>query len=256
MFILYYIFILYIHIYIYSIYLKHVVAFAVNTTPHLAIPVHVASSTRALSWRFRFIIYLEHAPSVERCGFIIYLEHAPSCGDAGSSYIINTPPHVAIQVHHTGFTINLDHTPSFGSGSSYILNTPPHLTIPVHHIFAIRTHPISSIPVHHLGFTIYSLGYLSCLALPCLALPCLDCLALPCLALIAVPWVALPWVSLPSQARNQARQARAQAEARPGWLACLEAARPVKIQKEIRSKQTLPPPCKTGAVVIAIGDTF
>ena len=40
-------------------------------------------------------------------------------------------PHLAAPVHHTYKTC----PPSFGdSGSSYILNTPPHLAISVHHV--------------------------------------------------------------------------------------------------------------------------
>ena len=56
-------------------------------------------------WRFRFIIYLKHThthtpPFIGRFRFIIYLKNTPSFGDRGSSYILNTPPHVAISTHH------------------------------------------------------------------------------------------------------------------------------------------------------------
>ena len=44
----------------------------------MAIPVHLISPTHLLSLRFRFTIYLKHAPS---------------CGDFGSSYISNAHPH-------------------------------------------------------------------------------------------------------------------------------------------------------------------
>ena len=54
-------------------------------------------------WRFRFIIYLKHAPLMWPFRFIIYLKHASAFGDFGSSYIL------------------IEHAPS-----SYILNMPPH----------------------------------------------------------------------------------------------------------------------------------
>ena len=40
----------------------------------------------SLLWRFRFNTYLTHAP--------------PPFGDSGSSYILNTAPHLAIPVRH------------------------------------------------------------------------------------------------------------------------------------------------------------
>ena len=54
-------------------------------------------------WRFRFLIYVKHAPSF---------------GDSGSSNILYTPPHRRFRS-----IIYFKHAPSFGdSGSSYILN--------------------------------------------------------------------------------------------------------------------------------------
>ena len=66
-----------------------------NTPPHLAIPVHYVSF-----WRFGSIIYLKQAPLMWRFRCITYLKHAPSCGDSGTSYILITPAHFAIPVHH------------------------------------------------------------------------------------------------------------------------------------------------------------
>ena len=99
--------------------------------PHLAIPVHHISTTCPLVWRFRFIIYLQHAPSFGDSGSSYVLNTAPSFGDSGSSYVVNTPPSFGDSV----FIIYLKHAPSScDSGSSHILNTPPHLAILVHYI--------------------------------------------------------------------------------------------------------------------------
>ena len=98
---------------------------------------------------------------------IIYLKHTPSFGDSRSSHILNTPPHLAISVHHKPqtrpligrfrasirpliwryvsstrplvwrfqFIRYLEHAPSFDdSGSSYSLNISARLAIPVHDI--------------------------------------------------------------------------------------------------------------------------
>ena len=99
---------------------------------------HPPPQTRPLIWRFLFITYLKHAP--------MCLKHAPSFDESGSSYIYNTPSHLASPVHNISYTrpiiwqfrllICLKHGPSFGHpGSSCILNTPPHLATPVHHVF-------------------------------------------------------------------------------------------------------------------------
>ena len=93
--------------------------------------------TRLLTWRFRFITYLKHAPLTWRIRFIIYLKHAPSFDESGSSYIYNTPSHLLSPVHNISYTrpfiwqfrlrVYLKHAPSFGqSGSTYILNTFSH----------------------------------------------------------------------------------------------------------------------------------
>ena len=51
----------------------------------------------------------------------MYLEHAPLSDDNGSSHVLNTAPHLAI---------NVKHAPSFGdSVSSHILNTRPQYVI-------------------------------------------------------------------------------------------------------------------------------
>ena len=87
--------------------------------------------------RFRFIIYCKPAPSRgDSSSSCILNTHHPArlnpspLGETGSSYILNTPPHVAIQVHDISYTSSsfgdpmfityLKHAPSFGdSGSSY-----------------------------------------------------------------------------------------------------------------------------------------
>ena len=65
-------------------------------------------------------------PLLLRFPFITYLEHAPSFGDNGSSYMLNTPPHLAIPIFR--YLIHLKHDPprlAIGdSGSSYMLNVP------------------------------------------------------------------------------------------------------------------------------------
>ena len=110
-------------------YLKHANSFGdcdyiQNTSPHFAILAH------PFTWRFRFIMDLQHAPVIWRFRFMMYLQHAPSFGDSGSSHILDTPPHLTIPVHHAFST-----RPLFcDSGTSYILNTPPHLAITVHHV--------------------------------------------------------------------------------------------------------------------------
>ena len=164
-----------------------------NTLPPIAIPFYHISETRALIWRSRFITYLKHGPSFAipvhhvsstsphlPIPYIVYLKHATSLGDnirktrttntntqkpicySGSSYILNTPPHLAIPVpdtsdtrtlspllaitkwnlklairrttntkpiqinFHFRFTIYLKHPPGFRDcGSSCILNAPP-----------------------------------------------------------------------------------------------------------------------------------
>ena len=55
-----------------------------NTAPHVAIPLHRISEARPLIWRFRLTIFFKHAPSF---------------GDSGSSYMLKTPPHLAMTVH-------------------------------------------------------------------------------------------------------------------------------------------------------------
>ena len=80
-----------------------------------------------------------------RIRFILYLKHVPSFDESGSSYIYNTPSHLASLVHNISYTlpfiwqfrllIYLKHAPSFGdSGSTYILNTPPLRRFSVHHV--------------------------------------------------------------------------------------------------------------------------
>ena len=88
--------------------------------PHLAIPVH------QYVHRFRLI-------SSQRFRFIMYVGHAPSSHHISE----NTRPLLAIPVHHTYIYIYtymyiylcISNTPPpFGdSGSSCILSTPPHL---------------------------------------------------------------------------------------------------------------------------------
>ena len=73
-------------------------SYILNTPPHSAIPVHRLSLTRARIRRSPFTIHLNHASSFGDNG--IYRKHAPSFGDSGSSYILNTPPLLAIPVHH------------------------------------------------------------------------------------------------------------------------------------------------------------
>ena len=131
----------------------------------LAIPVHHISQTRARMCRFRLIIHPSFGVSgssyILNTSFHlaipihhIYLKHALSYGDSGlsyilnrfrahSSYILNKPPHLKIRIcisythcliWRFRLIIYLKHAPSSGdSGSSYILDTPPHLAIPVHH---------------------------------------------------------------------------------------------------------------------------
>ena len=83
------------------------------------------------------ITYLKHALFTWRIRFITYVKHAPSFDESGSSYIYNTPSHLASPVHNIFYTcpfiwqfrllIYLKYAPSFGhSGSTYILNTPSH----------------------------------------------------------------------------------------------------------------------------------
>ena len=96
--------------------------------------------------------HLRHAPSFWRFRFILYPSHTPSSGDSGSSYIVNTPPYVAIPAH----PISQHTPPSCGdSGSSRISNTPPRLAIPVHHVSQTRPliWPHLAIPVHHVSQT-------------------------------------------------------------------------------------------------------
>ena len=112
-------------------------SYVLNTAPHVAIPsslsyIHntpchwrflfIIYLQHPLIWRFRFVICLRHGPSFGDSVFIIYLKHALSFGDPGISYILNTPLHLAILVHHISTTL-----PAIGdSGPSYIYNTPPH----------------------------------------------------------------------------------------------------------------------------------
>ena len=56
-------------------------SFILNMLPHLTNPVPQKTTTCLLIWRLLFIIYLTHAPSF---------------GNSGSSYILNTPPPLAI----------------------------------------------------------------------------------------------------------------------------------------------------------------
>ena len=63
-------------------------------------------------WRFRFIIDLKHTPSpIGRFRFIIYPRHAPSFNHKSqtrpSSYVLSTPLHLAIPIHHISHLLNL-----------------------------------------------------------------------------------------------------------------------------------------------------
>ena len=116
-----------------------------NTPHHLAIPVHlIICHTQPIMWRFRFIITLQHAPSVGDSGSRYnHLKGAPSISAAGSpSYVLNTPPppppisRFRFIIHHKhsplirrfNLIIYLKHVAFFGdSGSSYVLNTPSHV---------------------------------------------------------------------------------------------------------------------------------
>ena len=86
--------------------------------------------------------------------------------DCHTWYILNTPPHLSIPVHHILNTplrlaIPVHHTPphvtipvpSFGDpGLSCILSTAPHLAIPVHQMsYILDTPPHLAIPVHHMS---------------------------------------------------------------------------------------------------------
>ena len=113
-----------------------------NTPHHLAIPVHLfICHTQPIMWRFRFIITLQHAPSVgdsgSRCN---HLKGAPSISAAGSSYVLNTPPPLNSRfrfimhlkhshlVRRFNLIIYLKHVAFFeDSGASYVLNTPSHV---------------------------------------------------------------------------------------------------------------------------------
>ena len=70
-------------------------------------------STRPLIWRFRFIIYLKHAPLFG--GAIMYLQYTPPDWRFGFITYLQHAPHLVIPVHH-------------------IFKTPPHLAISIHHI--------------------------------------------------------------------------------------------------------------------------
>ena len=161
------------------IYLKHNPSFGnsgskyvLNTPAHLAMLLHHLSETRPLVWRVR---YIKHAHlnlqfvvnqtilntpvpphltmPVRACILnttphlaisVQDIKHGPSLatGDSGSTYILNTPFHLAMEIQYiyiyilnTPPHLAMQHAPSLGdSGSTYILNTPPHLAIPVHHI--------------------------------------------------------------------------------------------------------------------------
>ena len=78
-----------------------------------------------LMWRFRFIIHLKHAPSFGDSGSSYILNVATSLDDCDSSYISNTP---LVWFSRSSYLLS---TPS---GSSYMFNTPPHMAIPVHHV--------------------------------------------------------------------------------------------------------------------------
>ena len=126
-------------------------SYILNPPPPLTIPVHHVSKIRPFIGRIRFIVYLKHPPSfgksgspyiylkhaLERFRYIIYLKQGPSCGYIGSSYFFNTPPPLAIPVHH---------------GLSSILNMPPHLVIPVRHIY-VYTHMHIHINIHIFAFS-------------------------------------------------------------------------------------------------------
>ena len=51
----------------------------------VVVGVVLVAAAISLIWRFRFLIYLKHAPSF---------------GDSGSSYVLNIRPHFAIRIHH------------------------------------------------------------------------------------------------------------------------------------------------------------
>ena len=105
----------------------------------LGSPLHHISYTRPLIWRFRCIIYLEHAPHLAipipthhisstcpiwRCLFSIYLQQV---GDRFNMYLERAPSFGV-----SGSACIFKHASSFrDSGSSYILNMPPHFAIPI-----------------------------------------------------------------------------------------------------------------------------
>ena len=85
--------------------------------------IYHISSTHPLIWRFRFLLYLKHAPSFS---------------DFGSSKILNMPPHLAIRIHH----LSEKHAPSFGgSGSSTFGDSGSSCTLNwrIHHISTTRS---------------------------------------------------------------------------------------------------------------------
>ena len=74
------------------------------------------SRTRKRGARSKLLVVAVVLAAIVAIPLIIYLKHAPSLGDSASSSSYNVPLHLVGDAN-----------------SSYILNTPPELAIPVHH---------------------------------------------------------------------------------------------------------------------------
>ena len=103
---------------------------------HAALLLGVSRSSYILNAPPHLEAHALNTPAHLAITFIIHVKHAPSFGGSGSSYLLNTPLHWRFRliIKKTIYIYICQARTSCGDiGSSNMLNTPPPLAITVHH---------------------------------------------------------------------------------------------------------------------------